>query len=133
MTEQGSITAFVAVLAVALLAIAGLAVDGGRALAAREQAGAVAEQAARSGAQAVSAAGLRAGALQIDTAAATAAAERSLASAGLTGTVSVTPGQVTVSVTEVIPTTMLGIVGIATLTVHQTAVATDVHGVSKGE
>jgi Flp pilus assembly protein TadG len=46
-TERGSITAFVAVLAITFIACAGLAVDGGRLVAARVQLADHAENAAR--------------------------------------------------------------------------------------
>lgn len=122
----------VAVLALALFALAGLAVDGGRALAADQQASAVAEEAARAGAQALSVQALRDGAVTIDGAAAAAAAQRVLAGAGIIGSVTVAAGGVRVAVKDTVPTTMLGIVGIATMTVHATAVATDLHGVTRG-
>lgn len=132
MSERGSVTAMVAVLAVALFALAGLAVDGGRALAADQQAAAVAEEAARAGSQALSVSGLRSGIVTIDPAAAVLAAQRVLAAADLSGSVSVGTGTVRVQVTDAIPTTMLGIVGITSMSVHAAATATDVHGVTQG-
>lgn len=130
--EAGSITAFVAVLAVALFAVAGLTVDGGRALAAREQLAAMAEQAARAGAAAVSAGALHGGEVTIDPTAATAVAGRYLSLAGVQGHVSASATEVTVTVVRVLPTTILGILGITALTVHARAVATDLHGVVQG-
>ncbi|WP_367186737.1 Tad domain-containing protein, partial [Sporichthya sp.] len=51
-SDEGSITPFVVVITAALLAMGGLVVDGGFALAARQDATATAEQAARAGADA---------------------------------------------------------------------------------
>ena len=63
-TELGSITAFVAVLAITFIACAGLAVDGGRLVAARVQLADHAENAARAGVQEVTS--LRSGEPDID-------------------------------------------------------------------
>ncbi len=52
--EGGQVTAFVTVCTVALVFVVGLVLDGGLVLAAKRQAGNVAESAARAGAQAVS-------------------------------------------------------------------------------
>ena len=53
MNERGSVTAFVVIMTSALLAMAGLVIDGGYALAAHRRAFNEAEAAARAGAQAV--------------------------------------------------------------------------------
>lgn len=132
MNQRGSITAMVAVLATALFALAGLAIDGGRALAADQQAAAVAEEAARAGSQALSVPALRAGTVVVDPGSAMDSAQRVLAGAGLVGSVAVVQGMVHVEVTTTVPTTVLGIIGIATMTIHASAVATDVHGVTEG-
>src|SRR5450755_3943975 len=58
--EQGQITVFVVVIMVALLAVAGLVYDGGRALAAKTTAIDIAQEAARAGAQQVNLASFRA-------------------------------------------------------------------------
>lgn len=131
--ERGAVTAFVAVLMVALLAVAGLVVDGGRALAAAEQDRAVAEQAARLGADEVSVAGLRAGSVSIDPAAARSAVTAYLQRAGVTGTVAADPTEVVVTVRQALPTAILSIVGIDHMVVHASATATDVHGVSQAD
>lgn len=129
--QEGAVTAFVAVLMVALLALTGLVVDGGRALAAREADGAVAEQAARLGADEVSVADLRTGSVVVDPVAARSAVAAYLQGAGVDGTVATGTDEVTVTVRQTIPTTVLGVVGIDTMTVRATATATDVHGVSQ--
>ena len=58
--EAGSVTAMVAIFAVALLLLAGLVYDGGMILASKRRAINTAEQAARAGAQEVSIASVRA-------------------------------------------------------------------------
>lgn len=128
----GSVSVFVAIAAVALLALAGLVVDGGRALAARAAADAVAEQAARAGAGALDVGALHRGGVLLDPSAAVAAADGSLAAAGWTGTASATSTTVDVTVWTTVPTDLLGIVGIHALSVRVTATATVVHGVSEG-
>ncbi|MGD0638515.1 MAG: hypothetical protein ABSA72_10805, partial [Nitrososphaerales archaeon] len=66
--------AFVAVLALALLVLLGLVVDGGRAAAAKDAAQADAEQAARFGADQLSVSAARAGEITLDTQTSTTAA-----------------------------------------------------------
>ncbi len=129
--ERGSLVAFLAVLAAALFALAGLVVDGGRALAARQTAAADAEQAARAGAQAVSASELRRGSVRLDAAAARRAADAYLRAIGATGTVAASGTAVTVTVRIVVPSTILGVVGVRAITVGATATATDLHGVTR--
>src|SRR6266545_4681866 len=57
--EGGVVTAFVVVMAIALLLVTGLVFDGGRAIVAKRHAINVAEQAARAGAQAIDIASVR--------------------------------------------------------------------------
>ncbi len=128
--EAGVLTAFVAVLAVALLAIVGLAVDCGRAIAAQGLAADEAGQAARVGAAQLSLNALRAGRLVINESHAVRMAEQYMVLAGHPGTASVQGGTVTVSVKEAMPTTILGIVGIRSIVVSATSSATDVSGVT---
>ncbi|HEY1989851.1 MAG TPA: pilus assembly protein TadG-related protein [Acidimicrobiales bacterium] len=129
--QDGSITAFLAFFAVALFALMGLVLDGGNAMNAQQAAYDEAEQAARAGAGALSVDGLRAGSIEIDTQAAIAAAEEYTVSSGHPGTASVTDGKVTVNVRYRIPTSILGIVGISSLSVSATASAVNVYGVTK--
>jgi Flp pilus assembly protein TadG len=131
-TEDGSITAFLAVFAVALFALMGLVLDGGSAMSAQQSAYDEAEQAARAGAGALSVDGLRAGSVAIDSQAAIAAAVAYTVSSGHPGTASVSNGRVTVQVHYRVPTSILGIVGISTLPVSATASAVNLHGVTVG-
>lgn len=117
--DRGQVTAFVTVLAVAILALAGLTLDGGLALAAKVSATGQAQAAARAGAQAVDLARYRAsGELVLIPDQARAAATAFLTEASATGTVTVTSDTVAVVVTTDQPTQILGAVGIRSLTVH---------------
>ena len=109
-TELGSITAFVAVLAITFIACAGLAVDGGRLVAARVQLADHAENAARAGAQEVTS--LRSGEPDIDASEARSTAAAYLRSWGVSGEVSATTEEVTVSVRRVVPMSILGLFGV---------------------
>jgi Flp pilus assembly protein TadG len=129
--ESGVLTAYVAVLAVALLAIVGMAVDSGRALAAQGLAAGEAEQAARAGAGQLSLQGLRDGQVYVDPSAAVKAAETYTLLSGHPGTATVSNGIVTVRVVVVVPTTILDIVGVKSITVSATASASDISGVTK--
>ncbi|WP_019873213.1 Tad domain-containing protein [Sporichthya polymorpha] len=132
--DEGSITPFVVVITAALLAMAGLVVDGGYALAARQQAAGTAEQAARAGADALNReAAMRGGPLRIDPAAARAAAERYLSTAGSTGQVNVVGQTVTVTVRITRATAILSAVGIDTLTATATASAHGLTGIDHEE
>lgn len=132
--EEGSITPFVVVLTVALLAMAGLVVDGGYALAARQDANTTAERAARAGADALSRESLLgAGPLRIDPAAARAAADRQLTAAGETGQVTVAVDAVTVTVWVTRATAILSAIGIDTLTAVSTATARGLTGIDHEE
>lgn len=126
-------TAFLALLSVALFVLVGLVVDGGRALVARRQAFDVAGQAARVGADQLSVDGLRTGTFVVDPTVATNAVEDDLRGAGATGTVVVVGDSVTVTVRTVMATTILGIVGLRTISVSGTATATDLHGVTRSD
>lgn len=126
--EEGQVTLLVLGLAVALFALAGLVVDGGRELAAEQHAYSLAEAAARAGAGALSPAGLHRGALVVDPARATAAAQGLLRSAGHLGEVTVAGATVTVTVAWSEPTEVLSLVGIDRLAVRATATAADTNG-----
>jgi hypothetical protein len=128
--EIGSISAFVAVFAVAAFALMGLVVDGGSALVARQSAADEAEQAARAGAGALSVDALRSGSLQLDQAQAIQDAKEFTIAAGHPGTVSVSGGTVSVSVHYVIHTQILGIIGVDTLPISASASAVDLQGVT---
>jgi hypothetical protein len=103
-TDRGSVTAFVAVVAVALVMVAGMAYDGGQVLAAHASARSDAATAARAGAQEIDLVVLRqTGESMLDPAAAEAAALAYLDEAGAAGTASVEGSTVTVTVTTVQP------------------------------
>ena len=98
-SERGSATVFLVFLAVALLAGAGLVIDGGYALAARRTAMNQAEQSARVAADQLSVPGLRNGTVQVDPDRARTAALDYLHAAGANGQVLVQGDRVTVTVT----------------------------------
>lgn len=128
--DEGRVSAFVVTLLVAILALAGLTLDGGLALAAKIRASGQAEAAARAGAQALDLGAYRAtGAVRLVPAQATAQARSYLATVRATGTVTVTGDTVTVTVTATHPTQLLGLVGISTLSVHGSASAHPQRGV----
>jgi Flp pilus assembly protein TadG len=117
--EDGRVTAFVVALVTGILALTGLTLDGGLALAATVRATSQAEAAARAGAQAIDLTAYRdSGALQLSPAQAVTNAQAHLAAEGATGTVSVSGNTVTVTVTASQPTQLLGLVGIGSLSVH---------------
>jgi Flp pilus assembly protein TadG len=127
--EEGIVTAYVVLLVSMLMVVLGLAFDGGIALSARQAAYAEAEQAARAGAAALSTSSLRLGGVDPAIAEAAAAAEGYMAAAGHPGTVSVNGDEVVAVVLPYrISTPLLGLVGIPSLEVSATAVATAVTG-----
>lgn len=133
--ERGSLTVMTAVLVLALLAVAGLVVDGTGQLRAGQQATAAAQQAARAGAEALDAAGLRAGGpITVDPVAAAATVRGYLAAAGYAGAVTVTgPTTLRVTITVHRPTVLLGLIGIHSYTATGTATADLEHGVVAAE
>jgi putative Flp pilus-assembly TadE/G-like protein len=132
--EEGRVTVFVVTLLAAILALAGLTLDGGLALAAKVRANDQAESAARAGAQALDLGAYRAtGAIGLVPAQAAAQARSYLATMGQTGTVTVTGDTVTVTVTTTHRTQLLTLVGIPTLAVHGSASAHPVRGVLTAE
>ena len=128
--ERGSISLYFAIITVAALAMAGLVIDGGAALATRERAADVATQAARAGANALQPASQRGepSALIADPAAATIAANRVLRTAGATGRVVVDGDRVTVSAHLPRHTVILSAVGLTDISQSATATATVQYG-----
>lgn len=128
--DDGRVSAFVVTLTVAILALAGLTLDGGLALASKVTANDQAQSAARAGAQGIDLAAYRAtGTLQLVPAAAVTDAQRYLAGIGATGTVAIAGDTVTVTITAVRRTQLLQLVGITTLTVHGQASARPQRGI----
>jgi Flp pilus assembly protein TadG len=125
--DTGSLSVFVVGLVLVLMALAGLVVDGGRAVNARAAAADDAEQAARAGANQLDQNALRAsGRVVIDPAAAQVAATNFLAARGYArGEVSVDiqPNSVRVAVSDDIDTTLLALVNIDTFHVTGSATA----------
>ncbi|HUJ07870.1 MAG TPA: pilus assembly protein TadG-related protein [Streptosporangiaceae bacterium] len=130
--ERGSLTLMLAVLMVALLALAGLVIDGGRKLNESASAYAIAQEAARAGAGLVDRAdAYRTGTFEVDPGQAVAAARAYLATAGYRGSVAVAGAdKITVTVTVTEPTTVLSLIGIDSMTSTGTAVASLVSGVT---
>lgn len=117
--DEGRVTAFVVVLTIGILALAGLTLDGGLALAAKVKADGQAEAAARAGAQAIDLAVYRdTGAVRLVPAQAVAEAQRYLAAAGASGSATVSGDTVTVRVTGFHRPQLLGAVGIGSLAIH---------------
>ncbi len=122
-------TPFVMLICVALMALLGLVVDGGRALSAREAALSEAEQAARVGAAQLSVASLHAGLTTFQVAGATAAAKQYMATSGHPGSAAVVGTCVVATVrTYRLATPFLALIGIDDLPVSASAAATVVIG-----
>ncbi len=128
--DRGSISLYFAIITIATLVMAGLVLDGGAALAARERAADLATQAARSGADALTPTSLRGapGALQADPAAARQAVNTLLDAAGANGTVTVSGHTVTVAVTVPKHTVILSAVGVEDISQTASASATALYG-----
>jgi Flp pilus assembly protein TadG len=123
--ERGTITLMLLVMFVALLALAGIVIDGGAKLDQAENANAVAQEAARAGAGLVNQGqALATGQFTVDQAQALAAAQHYLTSAGYQGTaVADGPDGIRVTVTVTAPTHVLSIIGIDSMTSTGSAVA----------
>ncbi|WP_439382132.1 pilus assembly protein TadG-related protein [Amycolatopsis lexingtonensis] len=129
--EEGRVSAFVVVLMAGLLALAGLGLDGGLALAAKVRATGQAESAARAGAQAIDLAAYReTGALRLIPADADAFARTYLAGVGATGTVTATVDTVSVTVTTSRRTQLLSLIGIPSIGAHGSGSAHPQRGVT---
>lgn len=124
--ERGVITIWVVFISVAMLALAGLVIDGGYAMAAKREAARAAEQAARAAADQLDTDSIRTGGSQIDPADAAATGRAYLSSAGESGTVTVNGVTVTVTVTKTQRATILSAFGKDSFTVHSRATATSI-------
>ncbi|MFD2418992.1 pilus assembly protein TadG-related protein [Amycolatopsis pigmentata] len=128
--DEGRVTALVVVLVTAILALAGLTLDGGLALAAKVRANGEAEAAARAGAQAIDLTAYRnTGAMQLIPAQAVADARAYLAAVDASGTVTASGDTVIVTITASQNTQLLSMVGIFSLTVHGSGSAHPQRGV----
>ena len=128
-SDAGSVSLFVVVLAVALLAAVGLVVDGGAKIRALERADEAAREAARAGSQMLDVpAAVRGDRVALNPAVATQAAEAYLDAAGVDGTVRVAGGAVTVSTSVPYAPVFLGVIGVRPMTVTGAASARPVSG-----
>lgn len=131
--EQGTVTAFVATFVVAILAVTGLVIDGGRVLTARQLASDQADAAARAGAQALDEAALRGdGLLTLDPVAARHRALAYLDTTGHDGTVDVVDDTVYVEVRFQRDLSVLGMFGLGPATVTGTGTARGIRGPDPG-
>lgn len=132
--DRGAATLFVLGVALALFAMAGLVVDGGLAINARQRVADDTEQAARAGADRLAVDTLRGGgAVTVDPAAAQAAARTYLLARGYTDaqiSVTVTGDRVQVAATRQEPTALLSIVFINSFTVSGQAQARAAVGIT---
>lgn len=133
-SEQGQVTSFVVVFSLTLLVVAGLVLDGGLLLNARQQAADIAGEAARAGAQAVDIGALRAsGRHAIDPLQALADADAYLRQVEADGVVTATAEQVTVTVTRTQRLQLLPLVGLREATVTGTGSARSARGVDEAQ
>jgi len=130
--ERGSITLMLLVLFVALIALAGIVIDGGAKLNQAENANAIAQEAARAGAGLVNPTNaLSTGSFTVDQSQALAAARQYLAAAGYHGTAApVGTESIQVTVTVTAPTRVLSIIGVDSMTSTGSATASLVAGVT---
>lgn len=124
--ERGSITAFVVVIAMTFIACAGLALDGGRLIAAKVELGDDAENAARVGAQEIKS--FRSGNPTIDKPRAFDAITRYFTEHDVSGEVSINDNEVTVRVTRLVRMTLLSLFGLTAKIVTAQRTATPVDG-----
>jgi|GEM_PF-2100249 len=125
LSERGSVLITGLLLSLALVMVIGAAVDIGHAFLVRRQLASIADDAALSGSQAIDLPELHAGHLQLNTGQARSVALRTIgASPSTSGQASATTGSVTVTVTRRVPTILLGLVGLHTLTISAHASAT---------
>jgi Flp pilus assembly protein TadG len=123
-SERGSVLIGGLLLSIALVMVIGLGVDVGHAFLVRRQLTSIADDAALSGSQAIDIPELHAGHLELEPGQAREEAMRTItANRSTTGQATATTGQVTVTVTRTVPTILLGIVGLHTLTISAHATA----------
>lgn len=116
--EDGSVLITGLLLSLALIMVIGAAVDIGHAFLVRRQLASIADDAALSGSQAISIPSLHEGHLQLDPGRAQSEAQHTIAAnPSVIGNVNAGSTVVTVTVTRSVPTILLGLVGIRTLTI----------------
>lgn len=132
--ERGTVTAFVVIMTLTMLVVAGLVIDGGYTLAARRRAFNEANAAARAAAQAIDETTLRSsGEVRLRPEDARRIGEAHLRNAGMTGTVTVKVTTVTVHAVTTQPMALLGMVGVGPLTIEADGTARAVQGVEVGD
>lgn len=127
--ERGSVTLFLAIAVLGLLAVAGLVVDGGAKVRAAQRADRLAAEAARAAGQAVDRSAVLAGtSVRVDVRDALSAARAYLTAAGqgdaaIAGTAEVAQDgrSIRVSTSATSQTIFLGLIGVSELTVHGSA------------
>jgi len=123
-SEQGSVLITGLLLSIALIMVIGFAVDVGHAFLVKRQLASIADDAALSGSQAINVQALHEGHLQLNPGQAQSEAQNTIAAnPSVTGQVNATTGSVTVTVTRHVPTILLGIVGLRSLTIDAHATA----------
>jgi Flp pilus assembly protein TadG len=123
--DCGSVLITGLLLSLALIMVIGAAVDIGHAFLVRRQLASIADDAALSGSQAIDLQELHAGRLQLNPGQARSDALRTVSTSPATGgQADATTGSVTVTVTRRVPTILLGLVGLHTLTISAHATAT---------
>lgn len=116
--ERGSVLITGLLLSFALIMVIGAAVDIGHAFLVKRQLASIADDAALSGSQAISLPSLHEGHLQLNPGQARTEAQQTIAAnPSVTGNVTANTGSVTVTVTRRVPTILLGLVGLHTLTI----------------
>jgi Flp pilus assembly protein TadG len=134
--DAGAAAVILVLLTPVFFSLAGLVVDGGRAITARQRATDIAEQAARAGVDALDVTTLRSTGIDaVDPAGGAAAACRYVYTAAPDAgcTASVTGNTVRVAVTTRTPTILLGLIGVSSFRAAATAAAAPVTGVRTGE
>ncbi|MHB8243635.1 MAG: TadG family pilus assembly protein [Solirubrobacteraceae bacterium] len=123
-SERGSVLITGLLLSLALILVIGTAVDLGHAFLVRRQLASIADDAALSGSQAIDVPELHTGHLELNPGQARAEALRAVtANPSTIGNATATVSSVTVTVTRRVPTILLGIVGVQTLTISAHATA----------
>jgi Flp pilus assembly protein TadG len=128
--ERGQFLVMTLIFMTMFLALAGLVVDGGSYLNAKDTAATEAAQAARAGAGALDPNQLHAATLGIDSAQAVRAAENAMTAAGHSGTAWVIGNTVYAHISYDQTTQLLSIIGITSMHIDVTEQATNVAGVS---
>lgn len=132
-SDSGSVTLFLVISVVGLLALVGLVVDGGAKVRAVQRADTLAAEAGRAGGQAINVpAAISGDTPTVDARAAVAAAQDYLSRNGVEGSVTVADAGRTliVTVTSTTDTIFLGVIGINVMTVSGHAQVTLVRGVA---